>query len=101
MPRIEIIQSSEDTRPSSSPGTKRCIAVNQITISTAIEPSAMNETSIACGTLTTIPKNAVMPMPIAQPTYITVSGRFGSPRCAITRDATTDPTPPAPNTNAS
>ena len=37
VPRIEIIQSNDDTRPSSSPGTNRCMAVNQITIKTAID----------------------------------------------------------------
>ena len=100
-PRIVIIQSSEDTRPRSSLGTSRWIDVNQITIRTAIEDSAMNETTIACGTFATMPKKPVMPIPIAHPMYITVSGRRGSPRCAITSDAITDPAPPAPNTSAS
>jgi hypothetical protein len=100
-PRIVIIQSSDETRPRRSLGTNRCMQVNQITTSTAIEASAMNETTMACGTLATSPKNVVMPMPIAQQMYMTVNGRCGRPsRCAITSDAITDPTPPAPNTSA-
>ena len=101
-PRIVIIQSSDDTRPSSSLGTSVCIAVNQITTSTEIAPSAISATTIACGTFATIPKNVVMPMPIANAMYITVSARRGSPpRCAITSDAMIEPTPPAPKTSAS
>jgi hypothetical protein len=101
-PRIVIIQSSDETRPSRSLGTSRCIAVNQITTNTAIVDSAMNDTTIACGTLTTIPKNVVMPIPIAQQVYIRVRGRRGRPpRCAITSEAMTEPTPPAANTRPS
>ena len=76
--------------------------MNQITTSTEIAPSAISAATIACGTLATIPKNVVMPMPIANAMYITVSARRGSPpRCAMNSEATIEPTPPAPKTSAS
>jgi hypothetical protein len=65
-PASVIIQSKLVTRPSMSVGTSRCSSVNQITRRTPIEPSATNETIIACQTSVTIPNPAVMNMPSAQ-----------------------------------
>ena len=88
-PRIVIIQSSDNYAAEQvALGTSVCIAVNQITTSTEMAPSAISATTIACGTFATIPKNVVMPMPIANAMYMTVSARRGRPpRCAITSDA--------------
>ena len=79
------------------------MAVNQITTTPEIAPSAIaRPVSPAEDVGDLIPKKSVMPMPIANAMYITVSARRDSPpRCAMYSEAMIEPTPPAPKTSAS